>query len=256
MLTPAQLQQLKTRLQIDEYSLWREYLQILFLKYWGVRRHESPMAFKGGTAIRLLLQGFRFSEDLDFSTHQDGAGLAREIRETVSNMTVELPDLKLDRLRFTPQSWLGRLVLPLPQSLHPITVSLNCSLRERLSGVAQTLLDTPFPVVPYPLITHLPWGELFAEKVRALAMRCRGRDVFDVWFLLTKGIPLDKMLVTRKLEEAGQIFEESHLLSSILKIRPALLRNDLEKFLPESHRRLIPDLPKMLVERWPKNSGV
>ena len=41
-----------------------------------------------------------------------------------------------------------------------------------------------FPVGPYPQVAHLKIKELLAEKVRAILTRTRGRDIFDLYFLL------------------------------------------------------------------------
>lgn len=48
------------------------------------------------------------------------------------------------------------------------------------------LVPFDYPISPYPLVVHLSKEELLAEKIRALFVRGKPRDLFDLWFLLTK----------------------------------------------------------------------
>ena len=41
--------------------------------------------------------------------------------------------------------------------------------------------------------------EIAAEKVRALMTRSQARDLYDLWFLLRKGVRLDSKLLEQKL---------------------------------------------------------
>ena len=41
--------------------------------------------------------------------------------------------------------------------------------------------------------------EILAEKVRACLMRARPRDLYDIWFLRSKGILLDAKMIADKL---------------------------------------------------------
>jgi len=55
--------------QIDRYTIIREYVQLLFLRYFYERPQGIKAFFKGGTALRFLFNSFRFSEDLDFKVN-------------------------------------------------------------------------------------------------------------------------------------------------------------------------------------------
>ena len=69
MITTDQIKDLSIIFQMDEYSIFREYLQLVFLSYLYQEKEASKIIFKGGTALRLLFGSPRFSEDLDFSTN-------------------------------------------------------------------------------------------------------------------------------------------------------------------------------------------
>ena len=55
-------------LRTPEPNVAREYVQhVLLASLFGGIKDEVKLAFKGGTALRLLRQSPRFSEDLDFT---------------------------------------------------------------------------------------------------------------------------------------------------------------------------------------------
>lgn len=85
-----------------------------------------------------------------------------------------------------------------------------------------------------------------AEKIRAFLTRAKGRDLYDLWFLLEKGVKIDPLLVDKKLEQVGKKFNQEVLLRKIKTFPPARLKTDLGKFLPKPHRKIIPILKENL----------
>lgn len=65
MISRDQINELSKRWAIDEYTVIKEYLQVVFLSILYSSNESQKIYFKGGTAIRLLLKSGRFSEDLD-----------------------------------------------------------------------------------------------------------------------------------------------------------------------------------------------
>jgi predicted nucleotidyltransferase component of viral defense system len=65
MLTRSQIQRFAQRQGIGVQSQERDYIQhlLLFLLY----RRSQELVFKGGTALRMVYKGNRYSEDLDFN---------------------------------------------------------------------------------------------------------------------------------------------------------------------------------------------
>jgi len=66
------IETLKTKLKKftndkDKYNYLREYLQLLILQILDEKGCFRNIAFLGGTALRILYDLKRFSEDLDFS---------------------------------------------------------------------------------------------------------------------------------------------------------------------------------------------
>jgi hypothetical protein len=73
MLTRAQIQRLAQRSGIGLQAQERDYVQhlLLFLLY----GRSQALIFKGGTALRIVYRGNRYSEDLDFNAPPDLAFL-------------------------------------------------------------------------------------------------------------------------------------------------------------------------------------
>lgn len=74
MLAINQIKELSKSLKINETVVIREYVQLLFLKELYEEKYSENLFFKGGTAIRLILGGVRFSEDLDFTVDVNREG--------------------------------------------------------------------------------------------------------------------------------------------------------------------------------------
>ena len=83
MMTPEQIKALSDKFQIDQFSILREYIQLIFLKYLYQIKESQHIWFKGGTAIHFLFGSFRFSEDLDFTTTIDTATIKKILHKAI-----------------------------------------------------------------------------------------------------------------------------------------------------------------------------
>ena len=95
MITQEQIKELAKKFQIDEFSIMREYIQLLFLKYLYEQKKSENIFFKGGTAIHLLYHSFRFSEDLDFTALEIPQKIEKLINEIMIRLEKEIGDLSL-----------------------------------------------------------------------------------------------------------------------------------------------------------------
>lgn len=68
MISGETIKKLAQKYQTTELNIEREYFQHLFLSYFYQQKGSEKIYFKGGTALRLIYQSPRFSEDLDFSS--------------------------------------------------------------------------------------------------------------------------------------------------------------------------------------------
>ena len=67
MIDQSQLSDLVKKYQTNSTVILREYVQLLLLEtLYGIKGSEN-FIFKGGTAVHLVFDAPRFSEDLDFT---------------------------------------------------------------------------------------------------------------------------------------------------------------------------------------------
>src|SRR3989344_5151473 len=95
MMTKEQIERLSKYYRIDGFSIEREYLQLIFLSHLYQHKKSGEIYFKGGTALRLLYQSSRFSEDLDFTSMYDKKTIEKIITDVEKSIQSELPGLNI-----------------------------------------------------------------------------------------------------------------------------------------------------------------
>lgn len=247
--------------KIDEQTIEREYWQLLLLsRMYGIKGSEK-IYFKGGTAIRFLLNSFRFSEDMDFTSElpkSKAEDLILEVFNFFKKNSSEGVAYKKERVfeKFEKDSLKYRFLFTPYKSKQMVSVRLDVSFREKPLQVKQKIL-VPFdyPVAPYPLVSYLGEEEIMAEKVRALLVRGKPRDFFDFWFLLTKGIKVNEAMIVKKLKIYPKIkFSKEKLTKAVFSYNDGELKKDLNQFLPINYRNFYKDLKgetlKLLVVKY------
>ena len=220
MLTKEQLKKLAKQNQATEFVVLREYLQVLFLQHLYSKTHAKNIFFKGDTAIRLLLYGTRFSEDLDFTVNMSHD----EFKKFIEGIFAEFIRLN-EGIVIKPKKSITGLVYVIRAkvSYHkaPIFIRLDFSLREKVLLPKSYIMETQYPVVFTNFVYSMDKGELLAEKIRALLTRNKPRDLYDLWFLLQLGAQFNNELVQYKLKYYG------------LRYTPRLIQKALNKFTVE-----------------------
>ena len=249
MLDKETAKRLAKDLKIDLFTVWREYLQLLFLKYFYAKRNTEKVYFKGGTALRFLFGSFRFSEDLDFSTLLDSSKLEKLVQETVRDINKEGEAVKFKERKTIGNSFSGRVFQKLQDFDFPLTIRLDFSLRENPFEIKNSYVETVFPVSAYPLVTHLSSAEIMSEKIRALFIRKKGRDIFDIWFLLTKKVPIDWKLVSKKMLIYNKEVGIREFISTIRNMPDKEIKADLTRFLPVNHRDIVSRIKGLVLDK-------
>lgn len=255
MISRDQINEFSKRLAIDEYTIIREYIQVVFLGVLYAIPDSSKIYFKGGTAIRLLLKSGRFSEDLDFTSELPTERLDEIVNETVKKMSLVVPDMTLKRTEENKYSYTGILSYKTEAMKQPLNIHLDFSLREKPETSAETVLETDFPVAPQPVVRHMAWQEILAEKIRAFLYRLKGRDVYDLWFMLQKGVELDWDMINRKTAMYDMPTSLQDLMDRIGKFDDKQLKNDLAKFLPAHDRNLVDHLKGVTMNQLVSRQG-
>lgn len=247
MITVLQIEALAKDYSIDTFSIIREYLQLLFLNYLYQQKEADKIYFKGGTAIHFLLNSPRFSEDLDFSTGYSKPEIIKTVKQIEEKLQKELPESKIIILYSGKSGIRFRWRCVMPDFKYPLVIRLDFSFKPRLGRNQVAAIITNFPLIFFPVISHLSAEEILAEKIRALLSRAKGRDVFDLWFLIRQKIKIDQTLLQKKLDEVGLKFNQKLLLDKVKHYPNAGLKLDLNKFLPRPQRQIIKILKEELL---------
>ncbi len=254
MLDKDSAQDLSRELRIDLFTVYREYLQLLFLKYFYNQKESQKIYFKGGTALRFLYDSFRFSEDLDFTSLISEKRLKGLIDKSLRKLNKEATGISFKRMESIGESFSGKIRLELSELKFPLTIRLDFSMREKpVLGGESSYIETNFPVGPYPFVSHLKIEELLAEKVRAILTRSRGRDIFDIWFLFSKKVLLDWKLVNNKMALYKKKTGKKELIKAVEEFDQDEIKNDLTRFLPASHRHLINEIKALTLKKLKEN---
>ena len=111
MLTRQQLQRMAQRERIGLHAQERDYLQHVLLAL--VYARTQTLIFKGGTALRIVHRGGRYSEDLDFSLVEVNEGfnlqpyldgIENEFKSLGVTVTVKRKEKTVFFLRATSES--------------------------------------------------------------------------------------------------------------------------------------------------------
>ena len=169
------------------------------------RQFGKALAFKGGTCLYKVFQLNRFSEDLDFT-----AGKGFKSKDFFQRLPkfYEMLDIKsfvrVEEFHKSVSAHLdieGLFFDGTPKTR--ATLLFNISIRE---GTRLPIQRIPYKSLYHEIRTFdlfvMDEKEILAEKVRAVYERAKPRDVYDIWYLLTKrGVSFDERLVNRKLSE-------------------------------------------------------
>lgn len=237
MITKEQIERLAKFYQIDRFTIIREYLQLLFLSYLYQQKEGEDICFKGGTAIRLLFGSPRFSEDLDFSTILDKKMIKNIVYKIEKLLNQEVESIKIYHLYSGKDTERYRIKYQGKEIKYPLVIRLDFHRVKKIEEKEVSSLITKFPIVFFPIICHLPKEVILKEKLQALSTRAKGRDFFDVWFLMKRGIKID----------TG--FKKKVVLQKIKNLSEKKLKRELDKFLPLSQRPIVALLKKELL-KW------
>src|SRR3989338_464923 len=154
MIDAKQVRELADRYQTPADNIMREYFQHLFLSHLYRQKDADHLLFKGGTALRIVWQSPRFSEDLDFT----GTNASIHAIESVLEKTL---GGYFSILQFEGGGNRGE-------------IQLEVSLRASGKAAGDTAL-IPSEFLPAFTLIHLEEKILVHEKVAALLIRAKPR---------------------------------------------------------------------------------
>ncbi len=131
MISKEQIKELSQRFSIDEFTIIREYIQIVFLGVLYSKKESQDIYFKGGTAIHLFLKSSRFSEDLDFTAKLTIADLRKLLDDLLKKVNLVIPGVTLKKIDAGKKSLSGILSYQSKEMKFPLIIHLKFSIREK-----------------------------------------------------------------------------------------------------------------------------
>lgn len=197
----------------------KEYIQCQTLEYLSRQPDTAGMAFIGGTCLRLVHGINRFSEDLDFDCKD--LDQTRFLRLTDSLLTyLEKCGYKVDAKDKVSENLTAfRRSIYFPELLYSLHLSGYREQRFLLK------VETQDQEIEYPLETVFlnrcgflfplkvaPISVLCAMKVAAVLNRGKGRDFYDLMFLMQRTKPDYAFL-----EQKNGISNQAQLITQLIK---------------------------------------
>lgn len=239
MITYEEVRKLSLRAQIAEAVILREFLQIVFLHIFYGQKGSENVIFKGGTCLRLIYGSERYSEDLDFTVN----GSLDFLKKVFAQMADVFPGISFKIRKTLSMGKTFLLTYKGGISPYPLYMNLDFSFREKTGMPEKSLIDCrDYPFLFTNQVSHMSKEEILAEKIRALLTREKGRDLYDIWYLLSHNVSLDKILTAKKLDFYQEnAFKLENLKKRIKEFPKEVFVSDLRPFVSRSRRANLPD---------------
>ncbi|MDO9536767.1 MAG: nucleotidyl transferase AbiEii/AbiGii toxin family protein [Thermoplasmata archaeon] len=209
----------------------KHYIQVLTLRS---IYSSHDMIFKGGTALMFSIGLDRFSEDLDFNVMGDDLDVEtflQTILKDLEYMGVQAQGSLISDMERSQVLRIGAEGPLFSREIERCYVRIDISRREKnILAPEMIFIETPYPdQLPFS-VSVMSHPEILAEKFRALMTREKARDLYDVWFLLKKGVKTNLALVEEKMEYYEKSFDRGELESSIMRKRD-IWKSELESLI-------------------------
>ena len=251
MINRDQLNELVKKYRTNETTIAREYLQHIFLSVFYQIPNSNGVIFKGGTALHLIFGAPRFSEDLDFTVNLAEENFLKLIGVVFKKVEAFGDISYKERETFAGRRFL--LTARLPVLRFPTFINLDFSFREKSVLFEKTTIKTEYPILYKSYVYHYSKEEIFAE-IRAILTREKGRDIYDLWYLLNIGVNVDPMLVTDKVKYYDlENIQKKDILTRINNFSEKKFIEDLRPFVAEQERNRLGELFRFITDYLANN---
>lgn len=241
-------QQFKDGMSMNQkLNLTREFLQILTLKIMNEKKFFSQAAFVGGTALRILYDLKRFSEDLDFSLiNKEKYDFDRIQKELLRSF--QLYGLPFEA-KVRSEGSIHSMMMKFTGLLKDLGLSELSAQKLSIKWEADVnppagwqISNTIINRIYMFNIAHYDLPSLFAGKLHACFFRkfTKGRDFYDfVWYLGKSVRPNYTLLnnAIRQTEAKDARVSEANfkqfLLDHLQGVDFAFVKKDVERFLED-----------------------
>lgn len=216
MITAQELKEIARFSHFKPHQQEKHYIQTIVLNsiYSTI---SDELIFKGGTCLMFVYGLNRFSEDLDFTMVKniDINKLIANIRKDMDNLGVPYKMSKLKEDKISLSFKIGIEGPLFHKEIERCFVSLDISKRENVENKKVIELKSPYKEILGFSMNIMPEEEILAEKIRALVTRNQARDLFDLYFLLKKGIKIDAGLINKKLSYYKKEFDKKEVIRAV-----------------------------------------
>jgi len=217
-------------------NILREYLQYKILEIIFNSKIAIKLSFLGGTALRIVYDASRFSEDLDFDnfglTEDDFVFLSSDIKKRLGELGYQAEIKNVFKGAY-------RCYIKLPNILfdNQISVLKEEKIMIQIDTASHDFTYEPAKIIlnKFDVFTQIfvtPLDILLAQKFYAALnrKRCKGRDFFDIIFLLQKTKPnYDYLKIKMGIKNSHQLKEAMEDLSGKINFNEVV--KDVEPFL-------------------------
>ncbi len=224
-----QLKQYKRDLKISIDKIIREEIEMIFLNELAQNDLSSKLAFYGGTALRLVYDSPRFSEDIDLIEIKRVS--FTEFKEFIEELSKQ-QGWKLSNIKDKKQTIFALLKINDEKLKHPFSlkIEIHKPAKKVNLDINLNLIKSPVSILS-PLLLVPTLENLKILKEDAIAQRKKARDIFDLWYISQSlRINFSLPLVTPNFKERT-------------------FKNELQVFLPPKYYPIIKQLYEQVVER-------
>jgi predicted nucleotidyltransferase component of viral defense system len=257
------LEQIKTwyPAHLHSYSafLLREYLQCRILASIYAGKMGSRLVFMGGTCLRLVHDSQRFSEDINFDNlgldesqfEEMGRQLKADLEAEGYEVEIGFVHRKAMHCKVRFPGLLFHEVLS-GYRTQKVLISLDAE-PQQYDYLLETFLLNRFDV--FASVRTVPPTVLLAQKCLAILDRKRnkGRDFYDVTYLLSKNVQPDFGYLSAKAGIANREDLAEALLSKVRSLDMEEMAHDAEAFLfNRTDRARITQFEPYIRQVWPE----
>ncbi len=222
-------------------TVLKEGMQVIFLAELYKLKEVEDIVFQGGTCIRLIYNGPRYSDDLDFVTPLNKERMAVIFNKVSLGIKEYAPlffgELKLNGKEVSPKLYRWKMHYLSFDKKEEVSISIELAdYPAYTKHLIPLKLPQGFPFIGLVLINAEKEEEILADKIAAFFGRkyYKGKDFFDIWFLRAKGVKIDPDILKKKLMDYS--ITNKAALEKELIFTEKELKKDLENFLPYTYR--------------------
>lgn len=202
MITRKELQEYAILKGLNLGSTEKDYLIDIALL--SMSRHtKNNLIFKGGTCLYKFHKLNRFSEGMDFSA------ISVETDTLISHLLLDFERFGIKASQHKKKEPHNSILITLRiegplftgKSSSYASLGIDINLKYPVILAPELLsYNSLYPEIPVIHSLCMKPEEIFAEKMRAIIIRNRARDLYDLNFLLEKGIHSTTEIIEKKLE--------------------------------------------------------